>query len=171
MAVLNNAPAALVFAERALKANQAGLGLCIGIDHGPVEVINGASGAELVGDGVVTASVMAAFATEEGLLATQNFRTALAHMSPGSESVLAQTENFSDAGLRTYQAFRLDRRAQRQRRRRFILSAVIAAALLIATAVTLRLGVPDRPRPLANYMGSSISSALDHLKRFSHGKP
>jgi len=171
VAVLNNAPAALVFAERALKANQAGLGLCIGIDHGPVEVINGASGAELVGDGVVTASVMAAFATEEGLLATQNFRTALAHMSPGSESVLAQTENFSDAGLRTYQAFRLDRRAQRQRRRRFILSAVIAAALLIATAVTLRLGVPDRPRPLANYMGSSISSALDHLKRFSHGKP
>ena len=171
VAVLDNAPAALAFAEGALKGNQAGLGLCIGIDHGPVEVLNGESGGMLVGDGVVTASVMAAFATDAGLLATQNFRTALAHMSPGSESVLVQTENFSDAGLRTYQAFRLDRRAPRQRRRRFILSAVIVATLLLATAVMLRLGVPDRPRPLAHYIGNNISSALDHLKRFSHGKP
>ena len=38
VAVLDNAPAALAFAEAALTANQAGLGLCIGIDHGPVEI-------------------------------------------------------------------------------------------------------------------------------------
>ena len=171
VAVLDNAPAALVFAERALKANQAGLGLCIGIDHGPVEVMNGASGAMLVGDGVVTASVMAAFATDSGLLVTQNFRTALAQKSPGSESVLVQTDNFSDAGLRTYQVFRLDRRAPRLRRRRFIMTAVVAATLLLATAVTLRLGVPNRPRPLAPYIGNDVSAALDHIKKFTHGKP
>lgn len=171
VAVLGNAPAALAFAEHALKANQAGLGLCIGIDHGPVEVLNGESGGMLVGDGVVTASVMAVFAAESGLLVTQNFRTALAQMSPGSESVLVQTENFSDAGLRTYQAFRLDHRAPRQRRRRFMLTAAIAATLLFATAVTLRLGVPNRPRPLAPYIGSDISTALDHVMRLTHGKP
>jgi hypothetical protein len=171
VAVLDNAPAALAFAERALNANQTGLGLCIGIDHGPVEVLNGESGGALVGDGVVTASVMAAFATDSGLLVTQNFRTALAQMSPGSESVLVQTENFSDAGLRTYQVFRLDRRAPRQRRRRFILTAVVAATLLLATAVTLRLGVPNRPRPLAPYIGSKVFTSLDHIMRFTHGKP
>ncbi|MGB9093000.1 MAG: hypothetical protein WCB93_02690 [Gallionella sp.] len=171
VAVLDNAPAALAFAERALQANQAGLELCIGIDHGPVEVANDASGATLVGDGVVTASVMAAFATDSGLLATQNFRTALAQMSPGAESVLVQTENFSDAGLRTYQVFRLDRRAPRQRRRRFMLTAVVAATLLLTTAVTLRLGVPNRPRPLAPYFGSEVSTALVHIMRFTHGKP
>ncbi|MGA7595358.1 MAG: hypothetical protein WCA64_09205 [Gallionella sp.] len=171
VAVLDNALAALAFAERALKANQAGLGLCIGIDHGPVEVVNGESGAALVGDGVVTASVMAAFATDTGLLVTQNFRTALAQMSPGAESVLVQTENFSDAGLRTYQVFRLDRRAPRQRRRRFILTAIVAATLLLATAVTLRVGVPNRPRPLAPYIGSKVATAIIHVKRFTHGKP
>src|SRR5512145_2826899 len=76
VAVLDNAPAALAFAERALSANRAGLGLCIGIDHGPVEMLADESGDVLAGDGVATASVMAAFATEAGLLASQNFRTA-----------------------------------------------------------------------------------------------
>jgi class 3 adenylate cyclase len=171
VAVLDNAPAALAFAERALNANHAGLGLCIGIDHGPVEVLSGEAGDVLAGDGVATASVMAAFATDAGLLVSQNFRTALAQMSPGSEGALVPTVNFSDAGLRTYQVFCLDRLALGRRRRRLMLIAVTSVLLLLITATALRLGVPDRPRPLAPYIGSAVSTTLDRMTRFTHGHP
>lgn len=149
VAVLDNAPAALVLAERALHAFDAGLGLCIGIDHGPVEVLRNESGEILAGDGLATASVMAASATATSLLATQNFRTALAHMAPGAESALVPAVSLSDAGLRTYQAFTLDRMAQRRRRRIFIIIAVVTAVVLLGIAMSLRLWMPDRPRPLA----------------------
>jgi hypothetical protein len=171
VAVLDNAPAALAFAERALNANDAGLGLCIGIDHGPVEILSGDTGDLLVGDGVATAAVMAAFATDAGLLASINFRTALAQMSPGTENVLAPTVNFSDAGLRTYQVFCLDRPALRRRRRRLMLIAAFTVFLLLATAMAIRLGVPTRPRPLAPYIGSTLSTALDRMPRLNHGHP
>jgi class 3 adenylate cyclase len=171
VAVLDNASAALTFAEHALTANQAGLGLCIGIDHGPVEILPGESGDVLAGDGVVTASVMAAFATDAKLLVSQNFRTALAHKSPGSEGVLVPAENFSDAGLRTYQAFRLDRYATQQRRRRLIVVAVTSVILLLSIAMVLRIAVPDRPRPLAPYIGSTVSTAIDKIIRLTHGQP
>jgi len=171
VAVLDNAPAALDFAERALNANDAGLGLCIGIDHGPVEMLPGETGNILVGDGVATAAVMAAFAKDAGLLVSLNFRMALAQMSPGAENSLVPTVNYSDAGLRTYQVFCLDRAAQRRRRRRFILTAVATTLLLLATAMALRLGVPERPRPLAPYIGSTVSNVLDRMPGLNHGHP
>lgn len=150
VAFLNNPPAALDFAERALRANQLGIGLCIGIDHGPVEFISSASGDMLAGDGVATASVIAAFSTSTGLLASQNFRTALAQMSPGAETILVPTANFSDAGLRTYQVFGLDRLAPARRRRRLLLWSAAIAILLLASATAIRLWLPDRPKPLAD---------------------
>jgi len=157
VAVLDNAPAALDFAERALRANQAGLGLCIGIDHGPVEFTAGAAGDALAGDGVATAAVIAAFAANGGLLVSKNFRTALAQTSPGALSALVSAGHVSDAGLRTYQVFGLDREAPRRRRRRFIVAAVTSATVMLTAAMALRLGVPDRPRPLAPYLDSVTS--------------
>jgi len=171
VAVLDNAPAALVFAERALHAHDAGLGLSIGIDHGPVELLSSDTSEDLAGDGVATASVLAASATGTGLLATKNFRNALACMSPGAESALVPTVNVSDAGLRTYQAYSLDRMATRRRRRNFILSAVVTACVLLAIAVSLRLWVPDRPRPLAAEFGNIVPATVERLTRFFHGTP
>lgn len=170
VAVLDNAPAALVFAEQALHADNAGLGLCIGIDHGPVEVLNGNAGDVLAGDGVATASMIAATAMDAGLLVTQNFRTALAQKSPGAEVALVPTVNLSDAGLRTYQVYGLDRQAPRRRRRRFMLISAITACVLLATAVALQLWVPDRPRPLASYFGKFTSSAAERPARSPHGR-
>lgn len=171
VAVLDNPPAALAFAERALTANQAGLGLCIGIDHGPVEILPGDTGDTLAGDGVMTASVIANFATDNELLVSGNFRTALAQMSPGSEVALVPAENFSDAGLRTYQAFRLNRRATRQRQRRFAVMTMVSVLLLLSAAVAMRMAVPDRPRPLDPYIGSEVSFVIDSMMRFTHGRP
>lgn len=170
VAVLDDAAAALAFAERALNAHDAGLGLCIGIDHGPVEILSGET-EELAGDGVATASVLAASATDAGLLATQNFRTALAYMSPGAESALVPAVSLSDAGLRTYQAFTLDRSASSRRQRSYILKAVITACVLLAIAMSLRLWVPDRPRPLAAEVDRVMSIILDQPARSAHGKP
>lgn len=172
VAVLDNAPAALAFAEHALHANNAGLGLCIGIDHGPVEVLSGDAGDVLAGDGVATASVMAASAADAGLLVTQNFRAALAQKSPGAESALVPAVNLSDAGLRTYQVYGLDRLAPRRRRRGFMLIAVITACVLLSIATSLRLWMPDRPRPLAPYLDkfSSIIT-IERTTRYPHGKP
>lgn len=161
VAVINNAPAALAMAEHALEAYVAGLGLCIGIDHGPVEVVvSEESEEQLAGDGIATASVLAASATDTGLLVSGNFRTALASMSPGAESALIPAKNVSDAGLRSYQTYTLDREATVRRRRMFVLAAVISSVALLAMAVLIRVWMPDRPRPLAgefskvmNYVG------------------
>jgi hypothetical protein len=171
VAVLDNAPAALAFAERALHAYDAGLGLCIGIDHGPVEVLSSETSEDLAGDGVATASVLAASATATGLLVTENFRTALAYMSPGAESALVPAISLSDAGLRTYQAYRLDRMATRRRRRSFMLIAAVTACVLLAIAMSLRLWVPDRPRPLAAEFDKFVSTIFERPARSPHGKP
>lgn len=171
VAVLNNAQAALTFAEHALNANQAGLNLCIGVDHGPVELLAGEAGNMLAGDGVATAAMIATFATDAGLLVSQNFRTALAHMSPGAENALVPTVNYSDEGLRTYQVFALDPQALHRRRRLFIIIAATATLLLLLIAGGLRQWVPDRPRPLASHIGKFVSATLDHLPRFNSGHP
>ena len=171
VAVLNNAQAALTFAEHALNANQAGLNLCIGIDHGPVELVAGEAGNMLAGDGVATAAMMATFATDAGLLVSQNFRTALAHMSPGAENVLVPTVNYSDEGLRTYKVFALDSQALQRRRKFFLITAASATLLLLITAGVLRQWVPDRPRPLSPYIGKTVSVTLDRILRFNSGHP
>ena len=166
VAVLDNAPAALAFAERAWQAHVAGLGLCIGIDHGPVEALSSKTSEELAGDGVATASLLAASVTGAGLLVTQNFRIALAYMSPGAESMLVPAVSLSDAGLRTYQAYSLDRMAMRRRRRLFMWIAVATACVLLAIALSLRLWMPDRPRPLE----AGVGKFAEHITRYFHGR-
>ncbi len=159
VAVLGNAPAALQLAERALRANPIGLGLSIGVDHGPVEVTTDASGEALSGDGVTTAAMLATFAAEVGLLVSKNFHAALSQSSPGAQGVLVPAGDFRDAGLRIYPTYRVDREAPRRRRRRFLAVATAAVLVLLSAAMALRLGVPDRPRPLAPYVESLGSPA------------
>jgi len=178
IAVLNNPPAALAFAERALRANQTGLGLCIAIDHGPVEVVMGDSDSLLAGDGVATASVIAAFSKDNSILASQNFRTALANMSPGAENILVPTAHVSDAGLRTYNVFCLDPLAPGRRRRRLMMLGASLVALLLIAATTVRYTLPNRPQPWASYFDNTEAAAsiaasdcpkTERPKRAPHG--
>jgi hypothetical protein len=172
VAVLNNPLAALAFAERALRANDSGLDLCIGIDHGPVEMVISDSGEFLTGDGVATASVIAAFSTDAVLQASQNFRTALAQMSPGAENRLVPTANFSDAGLRTYNIFCLDPLAPGRRRRRLVMLGATLVALLLLSATVVRYTLPDRPQPLAAYFSPPevVSPVVPERPKVEHPK-
>lgn len=171
VAVLGNPPAALRFAERALRANDAGLALSIGIDHGTVEVVSGDSGNVLTGDGVATASVTAAFAADYGLLVSRSFHTALAESAPGAESVLVPAGTFSDAGLRSYPVFHVDRDAPRRRRQRFALITAVSAVALFAAAIAVRLGIPDRPRPLAAVVDRITFEIQDRLPGIVRAAP
>ncbi len=171
VAVLGNPRAALNFAERALHANDAGIALSIGIDHGAVEMISDESGSALTGDGLATASVTATFAADFGLLVSRNFRAALAEAMPGAEKALVPTGRFSDAGLRSYQVFRVDREAPARRCRRFKLIAVVSAFVLLAAAIGVRLGIPERPRPLARYVDNVNFPAFDRLLEFDRAGP
>ena len=171
VAVLDNAPAALALAERALRGNDAGMTLSIGIDHGAVELVPGESGHALTGDGVATASVTAAFATDHGLLVSRNFRTALAARSPGAESILTPTGRFSGAGLRSYQVFHIDRTAPARRRLRLMLISVAALVALIGVAIGIRLGVPDRPRPLEPFLTHTVVPVINNILGRLRGNP
>jgi hypothetical protein len=178
VAFLDSPVAALSFAERALFAKQAGLNLSIGIDHGPVEVIKNSTGEKstedhaLAGDGIATASVMAAAASEAGLLVSQNFRNALAQALPGAEFSLVQTHNFSDANLRTYQVFGLDRKAPGKRRKLFLIIAASTLLLLLASAFAVRYSFEERPRPLAQYFNLQATDTIviERIIRNPHGK-
>ncbi len=170
VAVLDNPPAALRLAERALHAEVAGLALGIGVDHGPVEIVAGDRGESLAGDGVATASVLSAFATEAGLLVSKDFRTALAQRDPAAPVMLVSAGQFSDAGLRSYQAYRVDHGARRWRRRNFAIVAASTALLVLGAAMALRSMAPDRPRPLAPYWEKIEAQYLGQPARTSRGR-
>lgn len=166
VAVLGDPPAALRLAECALRANQAGLELCAGLDHGPVEAVSTDAGESLGGDGMNSAALMAAFAAPASLLATRSFRTALAQAAPGSHYTLVAAGSFSDAALRTYDAYALDGQAPWRRRRRFVFVAVMTVVILVGTAVAVRLLAPQRPRPLAPWLDSAATQLLNLKPRW-----
>lgn len=169
--VLDNPLAALRLAERALAANQAGLDLTVGIDHGPIEVVAGGSGNALTGDVVATATTIAAFAADFGLLVSQGFRTALAQARPGADAMLAPAGVFSDAALRSYQLFRADRAAVRKRARRFRLTAAGLVVVLLASSMAVRMLVPERPRPLAALVENVGAPFLERVQEVLRGYP
>jgi len=168
--VLDNPLAALRLAERALAANQAGLDLTVGIDHGPVEVVAGESGNALTGDVVATATTIAAFAADFGLLVSQGFRTALAQARPGADAALVPAGVFSDAALRSYQLFRADHASVLKRARRFRLTVAGLVVVLLASSIAVRMLVPERPRPLAALVEKG-APLLERVQGVLRGQP
>ncbi len=168
VAVLANPAAALALAERAMRAT--GLGLSIGIDHGPIEPVSSDAGLSLNGDGVSTAALMATLASEAGLLVTDKFRAALAQAVPGAQHALVPAGDFSDAGLRTYQAYSLDREAPGRRRRRLLLAGASALGLMLIGSLFLQRTWEDRPRPLAPLVEQAATLLGERIHGVDHGQ-
>src|SRR3989454_11885874 len=120
MVVLGDPRGALRLAERALAATAAGLPLCVGVNHGAVQLAtSGRDDDGLIGDGIAVAASVAEFASPSRLLMSRSFRDAMADASPGLESGVFPAGVFTDAGLPTHELFSPDGRVGERRRTRF----------------------------------------------------
>ena len=136
--VLGDPKGALHLAGRALAATAAGLPLCIGVNHGAVQMASARDDDGMIGDGIAVAASVAEFASPARLLMTRSFRDAMADASPGLESGLFPAGVFTDAGLRTHELFSPDGRVAERRRTRFFALAVAAAIGLVGAGVAAR---------------------------------
>jgi len=137
--VLSDPRGALRLAERALSATAAGLPLCIGLNHGAVQIAPGGRGSEgLTGDGISVAASVAEFASPTRLLLSRAFREALADAAPGLDSGLFAAGVFTDAGLRTHELFSPDRHADARRRKRLLALGAAAVIGIVGAGVALR---------------------------------
>jgi len=137
--VLGDAKGALRLAERALAATAAGLPLCVGVNHGAVQLAaSGRHDDGLIGDGIAVAASVAEFASPARLLMSRSFRDAMADASPGLESGVFPAGVFTDAGLRTHELFSPDGRVAERRRTRFLALSVAAVIGLIGAGVAAR---------------------------------
>src|SRR5258706_199577 len=125
-------------ARRALPATAAGLPLCIGVNHGAVQMASVRDDDGMIGDGIAVAASVAEFASPARLLMTRSFRDAMADAAPGLESGLFPAGVFTDAGLRTHELFSPDGRVAERRRTRFFALAVAAVIGLIGAGVAAR---------------------------------
>jgi class 3 adenylate cyclase len=136
--VLGDPKGALHLAGRALAATAAGLPLCIGVNHGAVQMATIRNDDGMIGDGIAVAASVAEFASPSRLLMTRSFRDAMADASPGLESGLFPAGVFTDAGLRTHELFSPDGRVAERRRTRFFALSVAAVIGLIGAGVAAR---------------------------------
>ena len=133
--VLGDPRGALQLAGRALAATAAGLPLCVGVNHGAVQLASSRDDDGLIGDGIAVAASVAEFASPSRLLMSRAFRDAMADASPGLESGLFPAGVFTDAGLRTHELFSPDGRVAERRRTRFFALSVAAVIGLIGAGV------------------------------------
>jgi len=148
--VLNDPVGTLHLAEQILAANTAGLPLCIGLNHGAVQ-LGGDNG--MVGDSIAVAAIIAEFASPGTLLISQSFRTAIADVAPDMEPAIFRAGVFSDASLRTYELYGLERQMIARRRQRLSILAIAAAIAIIGTGVAFRVAHDGHDKILEAALG------------------
>lgn len=169
--VLVDPEGALRLAARALNASAGGLPLCIGINHGVVQIASGArGGGGMVGDGIAVAATIAEFASSSRLLVSRSFREALADAAPGLEAGLSAAGTVTDPGLRTHEVFSPDRRVDLRRRRQFLAAGVLAAVGLIGGGLGVRIAARGYRQALDDVRGEydrTASRGAAYLRGFS----
>jgi class 3 adenylate cyclase len=158
VAVLADPEAALRLAERALPAMTAGLPLCIGINHGTVQMASGGESG-MIGDGIAVAASVAEFASPSRVLISRSFRDALADITPGMEAGFFPAGVFTDGRLRTHELFFADKQAARRRHRRLLALGVAAVIGLVGTGIALRVSTGGHQKVFEGTMGKLGLSA------------
>jgi hypothetical protein len=158
VAVLADPKGALRLAERALPAMAAGLPLCIGIDHGTVQMASGGENG-MIGDGIAVAANVADFATPSRVLISRSFRDALADVTPRMDSGFSPAGVFTDAGLRTHELYFPDKEAAGRRHRRLIAFGVAAVIGLVGTGIGMRASTGGHQKVFDGTMGKLGLSA------------
>jgi len=153
VAVLGDPAGALHIAERSIAANSAGLPLCVGVNHGAVQMAGDRVDDGMIGDGIAVAASIADFASPSRLLISRSFRDAMADSAPGHEAGMLPAGTFNDPGLRTHELFSPDVGAPARRRRRFLALAVAAAIALPAAGVAVRVSAEGHQKVLDGIAG------------------
>jgi len=160
IAVLADPEGALRLAQRSLSAAAAGLPLCVGVNHGAVQVTSGSRGADgMTGDGIAVAASVAEFASSTRVLITRSFRDALADATPAHDAGLSPAGVFTDAGLRTHELYFPDRQAAGRRQRRLVALGVAAAVLFVGAGIGARAATGGHQKVLDAAMGKVGMSA------------
>jgi class 3 adenylate cyclase len=160
VAVLADPKGALRLAERALPAMEAGLPLCIGINHGTVQVASGGENA-LIGDGIAVAASVAEFASPSRVLISRSFRDALADVTPGVQAGFSPAGVFTDGGLRTHELYFPDTQAAGRRHRRLIALGLAAVVGLVGAGVAVRVSTGGHQKVFDGAMGKLGLSAKE----------
>lgn len=168
--VLADPEATLRLAERALNASAGGLPLCIGINHGVVQMAAARGGDGMIGDGIAVAATIAEFASSARLLVSRSFREALADAAPGLEAGLPPAGTVTDPGLRTHEVFSPDRRVTLRQRRQFLAAGVMASVGLIGGGLGVRIAVRGYRQTLDDVRGQydrAASRGAANLRGFT----
>ncbi len=141
VALLDTHIAALELAEQ-VQSGAAELPLCIGINYGPVAVVDDNNrGHALIGDGITAAMTMAQAAAPGRIIASGPFREALQAEAPDSASRLNAAGRHTDAQVRTHEIFTLNQATVRSRRRRLAMLGVAACAGILALGAVARIAL------------------------------
>jgi class 3 adenylate cyclase len=160
IAVLADPEGALRLAERSLTAAAAGLPLCVGVNHGAVQVTSGGRGVDgMTGDGIAVAASVAEFAASTRVLISRSFRDALADASPALDAGLSPAGVFTDAGLRTHELFFPDKGAAGRRQRRLIALGLAAVVAFVGAGTAARVATGGHQKVLDATMGKMGMSA------------
>lgn len=139
VALLAGCRTALELAER-LQSGAATLPLCIGINYGPVAMVNDDKrGQVLFGDGINAAMTMTQAAAPGRMIASGPFHEALRAESPDTAARLGPAGQHTDAQVRTHKIFAFDHRAAHTRRKRLLMAGVLAFGGILALGAVARL--------------------------------
>ncbi len=145
VAVLDAPRLALELAER-LHAGAGDLPLCIAINHGPVTMLDEATGGRgLVGDGIATAVILAEVAAPGRMIASRAFHDALLAEAPGRAARLSSAGKHTDAQVRTHDLYRFNRWAAWLRRLRLAAVGVVAFAGIVGLGFAARTMLQEKP--------------------------
>jgi hypothetical protein len=158
VAVLADPKEALRLAERALPALAAGLPLCIGINHGTVQMASGGENG-MIGDGIAVAASVAEFASPSRVLISRSFRDALADITPGMEAGFFPAGVFTDGRLRTHELYFPDKQAAGRRNRRMVALGVAAVIGLVGTGIAVRVSTGGHQKVFEGPLGKLGLSA------------
>jgi len=158
--VLGDPGGCLRLAERAIAATAAGLPLCIGVNHGAVQMAPDGRGDDgMIGDGIAVAANIAEFASPSRVMISRSFRNALAYAQPGAEASLYPAGVHTDAGLRRYELFTPDRAAAGRRKRRRAALGAAAAVVLLGAGIAARVTAGGRVKSLDETLGTLRNAA------------
>lgn len=132
------APSVALRAADIAARDGAGAPLGIALHHGPVQVVREGGATRVTGEGIETATALAAFTSTQGIVTSQSFRDRISAASPGAAQDLRPAGEMVDAQLRKHPIFVFDAGAARGRSTRRNMLAGSGLVLLLGAGLGAR---------------------------------